>query len=203
MIIKKTSNIKLIFTFMVFIYFSLINLTCANENFIVTIVNKIPISKIDVINKAKLLSYSIEKNLNTNHLPKFYNQALENLINEKVILSEGLKINKNIENRVKKQSENLLLAEFKNSEIQLTNFLEQLSITKSTILDKYKTQLILGYLVKNKYRSQLINLETVVEKKINSEKNLRKVDLFELAEIVINKKNNLKLYNEIQSALQN
>ena len=120
LIIKKTLNIKLIVTFIVFIYFSLINLTCANENFIVTIVNKIPISKIDVINKAKLLSYSIENNLNTNNLPKFYNQALENLINEKVILSEGLKINKNIENLVKKQSENLLLAEFKNSEIQLT-----------------------------------------------------------------------------------
>ena len=179
------------------------NLTHANENFIVTIVNKIPISKIDIINKAKLLSYSIEKKLNTNNLPKFYNQAQENLINEKVILSEGLKINKNIENLVNKQSERLLLAEFKNSEIQLTNFLKKLSIPKSTILDKYKTQLILGYVVKNKYKSQLINLETIVEKKINSKKNLRKEDLFELAEIVINKKNNSKLYNEIQSALQN
>ena len=203
LIIKKTLNIRLIFTFFVFIYFSLINLTYANENFIVTIVNKIPISKIDIINKAKLLSYSIEKKLNTNNLPKFYNQAQENLINEKVILSEGLKINKNIENLVNKQSESLLLAEFKNSEIQLTNFLKKLSIPKSTILDKYKTQLILGYLVKNKYKSQLINLETIVEKNINSEKNLRKENLFELAEIVINKKNNTKLYNEIQSALQN
>ena len=203
LIIKKTLNIRLIFTFFVFIYFSLINLTYANQNFIVTIVNKIPISKIDIINKAKLLSYSIEKKLSTNNLPKFYNQAQENLINEKVILSEGLKINKNIENLVNKQSERLLLAEFKNSEIQLTNFLKKLSIPKSTILDKYKTQLILGYVVKNKYKSQLINLETIVEKNINSEKNLRKEDLFELAEIVINKKNNSKLYNEIQSALQN
>ena len=203
LIIKKTLYIRLIFTFFVFIYFSLINLTYANENFIVTIVNKIPISKIDIINKAKLLSYSIEKKLNTNNLPKFYNQALEILINEKVILSEGLKINKNIENLVNKQSESLLLVEFKNSEIQLTNFLKKLSIPKSTILDKYKTQLILGYVVKNKYKSQLINLETIVEKNINSEKNLRKEDLFELAEIVINKKNNSKLYNEIQSALQN
>jgi len=203
LIIKKTLYIRLIFTFFVFIYFSLINLTYANENFIVTIVNKIPISKIDIINKAKLLSYSIEKKLNTNNLPKFYNQAQENLINEKVILSEGLKINKNIENLVNKQSESLLLAEFKNSEIQLTNFLKKLSIPKSTILDKYKTQIILGYVVKNKYKSQLINLETIVEKNINSENNLRKEDLFELAEIVINKKNNSKLYNEIQSALQN
>jgi len=203
LIIKKTLYIRLIFTFFVFIYFSLINLTYANQNFIVTIVNKIPISKIDIINKAKLLSYSIEKKLNPNNLPKFYNQALENLINEKVILSEGFKINKNIENLVNKKSESLLLAEFKNSEIQLTNFLKKLSIPKSTILDKYKTQLILGYVVKNKYKSQLINLETIVEKNINSEKSLRKEDLFELAEIVINKKNNSKLYNEIQSALQN
>ena len=69
LIIKKILNIKLIVTFIVFIYFSLINLTCANENFIVTIVNKIPISKIDVISKAKLLSYSIEKNLNTDYKP--------------------------------------------------------------------------------------------------------------------------------------
>ena len=132
----------------------------------------------------------------------FYDFSIKNTEGEIVNFSK-LADNKNIENLVNKQSESLLLAEFKNSEIQLTNFLKKLSIPKSTILDKYKTQLILGYVVKNKYKSQLINLETIVEKNINSEKNLRKEDLFELAEIVINKKNNSKLYNEIQSALQN
>ena len=76
------------------------NLTYANENFIITTVNKFPISKIDVINKAKILLYSAERTADSNNLDKYYNQAIKDLINEKVVFSEGLKINKKIENLV-------------------------------------------------------------------------------------------------------
>ena len=44
------------------------------------------------------------------------------------------------------------------------------------------------------------NIEKLVDSKINSRK---KQDFFEIAEIVLNKKNNSTLYKEIQTALQN
>ena len=201
MIIKQTLNIKLIINSFVFIYLFFINLTYANENFIITTVNKFPISKIDLINKAKILLYSAERTADSNNLDKYYNQAIKELINEKVVFSEGLKINKKIENLVTPKAESLLLESFNNSEPQLNSFLKSLSIPKSALLEKYKTDLILGYIVKNKYKSQLKNIEKLVDNKINSAKN-QKQDLFEIAEIVLNK-NNFKLYKEIQTALQN
>ena len=203
LIIKETLNIRLILYCFVFVYLFLVNLTYANENFIVTTVNKLPISKIDVINKAKILLYFTEKTTGSNNLNKYYNQAIKDLINERVVFSEGVKINQKIENLVTPKAESLLLANFNNSESQLNNFLKSLSIPKSALLEKYKTDLILGYIVKNKYKSQLINIEKLVDNRINSSKNKPKQDLFELAEIVLNKKNNSKLYKEIQTALQN
>ena len=81
-------------------------------------------------------------------------------------------------------------------ESQLLNYKKKFYI----LLEKYKTDLILGYIVKNKYKSQLNNIEKLVYNKIKSRK---KQDLFEIAEIVLNKKNNSILYKEIQNALQN
>ena len=203
LIIKETLNIKLFLNCFVFVYFFLINLTYANENFIVTTVDKFPISKIDVTNKAKILLYSVEKTTDSNNLDKYYNEAINELINERVVFSEGFKINQKIEDLVTKKAESLLISDFNNSETQLNSFLKTLSIPKSALLEKYKTQLILGYIVKNKYKSQLINIEKLVDNKINSMKNKQKEDLFELAEIVFYKKNNSRLYEEIQAALKN
>jgi len=202
-LLMKNNNKKNLFvSSFIFVYFALTSVILASDNFIVTTVNKIPISKVDIINKSKILSYSIDKNFNSDNLSKFYDQALNNLISEKIILSEGLKNNKNIENLVEKQANKLLLEEFDNSEINLSQFLKKLSIPKSILIDKYKTQLILGYIIKNKYKSQLANLEISIEKKINTQKKQRMEDLFELAEIVINKKNNSKLFDDIQLALK-
>ena len=67
------------------------NLTYANENFIITTVNKFPISKIDVINKPKYYSTLQKELLTVIDLDKYYNQAIKDLINERVV-SEGLKM---------------------------------------------------------------------------------------------------------------
>ena len=48
---------------------------CAKENYILSTVNTIPISKIDVINRAKLISFSINQDLKFKNLKNFYNQS--------------------------------------------------------------------------------------------------------------------------------
>ena len=89
---------------------------CAKENYILSTVNTIPISKIDVINRAKLISFSINQDLKFKNLKSFYNQSYKVLINEKVIQSAGLRINKNINKIVSKQAYQLTLQNFDNSE---------------------------------------------------------------------------------------
>ena len=90
----KSLNFKLIFFIFLF-FIMLLKNAFSKENFIVTTVNKLPITKLDIVNKAKLIAYSIDNNSNLKNLKNYYNQALKTLINEKIIFSAGKKIKKN------------------------------------------------------------------------------------------------------------
>ena len=103
----------------------------SEENYIVTIVNNIPITKVDIYNRAKLISISINQNSKMKNIESYYNQSLQTLINEKVILSAGKKINKNLTSIVSNQANQMLLAEFENSKVKLDQFLKKHSISKS------------------------------------------------------------------------
>ena len=202
-IIKKDFNFRLLVIVNIFVCNIIANNAFCSENFILTTVNKIPITKNDVVNRAKLLSFSIENKSNSERLKNYYNQSLNALINEKVILSAGLKINKNIVEMVSRKANQLLLNEFKNSKETLNQFINQLSIPKATLLEKYYSQLIWGIVLKNKFKKQLISLDKQIEINLKEEKNKTSEDLFDLAEIVISKKNNRILLTKIKAALMN
>ena len=72
-------NFKFFF-FIIFFFITLVKNVFGDENYIVTIVNKIPITKVDVINRAKLISVSIDKNISQDNLKNYYNLlSLKNL----------------------------------------------------------------------------------------------------------------------------
>ena len=79
---KKLNNIKKItlYKHLILILFVLSNTifgkVFANENYILSTVNKLPITKIDVINRAKLISFSIDQDLKFRNLKNFYNKSL-------------------------------------------------------------------------------------------------------------------------------
>ena len=95
-IIKQFLKLKLLIIINIIFCNIFLNNAFSSENFVVTTVNKIPITKNDIVNRAKIISFSIEKNTDFKKLQNYYNQALNSLINEKIILSAGLKINNNI-----------------------------------------------------------------------------------------------------------
>jgi len=166
------------------------------ENYIVTIVNKIPITKVDIFNRAKLISLSIDKNSEVKNLENYYSQSHQTLINEKIIFSAGEKINKNLSSIVANQANQMLLAEFENSKEKLDQFIKIHSIPKSTLLEKYKAQLIWGIVLRKKYKRQF----SKIEKKIESKEYKNNEDLYDLAEIIIN--NNNRLLEKINFALK-
>ena len=170
-IIKTNFNFRLLVIINIFVCNIIANNAFCSENFILTTVNKIPITKNDVVNRAKLLSFSIENKSNSERLKNYYNQSLNALINEKVILSAGLKINKNIVEMVSPKASQLLLNEFKNSKLTLNQFINQLSIPKSTLLEKYNSQLVWGIVLKNKFKKQLISLDKQIESSLKEEEN--------------------------------
>lgn len=200
--IKITINIlskSLIIILFQFIFFSKLY---SQENFVLTTVNKLPITNIDVVNRAKLISFSMNKDLNFKNLHKFYNQSLNTLIEEKIIQSEGLLINKNLNKIVYKKALQLALLKYDNSEVKLDQFVKKLSITKSTVLEKYQGQLIWANVLGKKYKLQLNNLEKKIEQTIKNKELNKNEDLYDLAEIIIEKKNNFQLLEQINLALK-
>lgn len=195
-------NLKLLIIIF-FSFFTLCKTVYSNENYIVALVNKMPITKFDVINRAKLIAFSVEKNVTVKKLENYYNQSLKVLINEKIIFSAGYKINKNLSSLVSKKANELLLTEFKNSKLKLNNFIIDYSVPKSALIEKYKAQLIWGIVLKHKYKSQFAKIEKNIEQSFKLKRNRETVDLYDLAEIVIDGNNNSKLLKNIKDALNN
>ena len=201
-------NINFIFLSLKFlfliIFFSAVTFKNAftEDNYIVAIVNKIPITKVDIFNRAKLISISINQNAELKNIKNYYNQSLKTLINEKIILSAGNKINKNLSSIVSNQANQLLLAEFENSKIKLDQFVKKYSISKSTLLEKHKAQLIWTIVLRKKYKTQFSKIEKNIKQTLESNENINNEDLYDLAEIVIYKNNNNKLFKKINLALK-
>ena len=202
-IIKQFLKLKLLIIINVIFCNIFINSAFGSENFVVTTVNKIPITKNDIVNRAKIISFSIEKNTDFKKLQNYYSQALNSLINEKIILSAGLKINNDIIKIVTPKANQILLNEFDNSKDKLNKFINYLSIPKAKLLEKYESQLVWGIVLKNKFKDQLLKLDNIVQNDIEDRKNRKTEDLYDLAEIVISKNNNQNLLNQIKYALKN
>ena len=191
-ILKIGNNMNITFNFLnlktlfLIIFFSthIFKNAFSEENYIVTIVNNIPITKIDIFNRAKLVSISVDKNSKVKNIENYYNQSLQTLINEKIIFSAGKKINKNLSSLVSNQANQILLAEFQNSKQKLNQFIKKYSIPKSTLLEKYKAQLIWGIVLRNKYKKQFSKIEKNIEQTLESNEYRNNEDLYDLAEIV-------------------
>ena len=175
---------------------------CAKENYILSTVNTIPISKIDVINRAKLISFSINQDLKFKNLKSFYNQSHKALINERVIYSAGLRINKNINKIVSKKAYQLTLQKFDNSEDKFKKFIKKLSIPKSAILEKSETQLIWSIVLRDRFKSEIDRLEEKFNENILGNNSQNQQDLYDIAEIVIDRSGNNNLLKNINLALQ-
>ena len=201
-IIKQFLKLRLLIIINIIFCNIFINNAFGSENFVVTTVNKIPITKNDIVNRAKIISFSIKKNTDFKKLQNYYNQALNSLINEKIILSAGLKINNNIIKIVTPKANQILLNEFDNSKVKLDKFINYLSIPKAKLLEKYESQLVWGIVLKNKFKDQLLKLDNIVQNDIENRKNRKTEDFYDLAEIVISKNNNQNLLNQIKSALK-
>ena len=182
--------------------FSMLNNVNAKENYIVALVNNLPITKIDVIERAKLISYSIYQNVEFKNLNKFYDQSIRSLVQDNIKKHEGLKYNANILNSVANRAYELTLSEYQNSEKKFNQFTNKLSISKSSILNRYEAELIWGIVLKNKFKQQSISIDKEITKIIRLKELEKNKDKYDLAEIVIPKKNNLDLFNKIMSALK-
>ena len=208
MIGKKLKNIKIITSYknLILILFLLSNTffgkIFANENYVLSTVNNLPITKFDVINKAKIIAFSINQDLQFKNLKSFYNQSLKTLTNERIIEASGLLINKNINKMVYKQAYQLTLQDFDNSENKLNKFINKLSIPKSTIVDKFKSQLIWSTILRDTFKKEIQNIDKQSKEIFRKQTARSKTTLYDLAEIVLEKRGNAQILKNINLALK-
>ena len=205
---KKLNNIKIITTYkyLVLIFFLLSNTffgkTFANDNYVLSTVNNLPITKFDVINRAKIISFSIDQDLAFKNLKNFYNQSLKILTDERIIEASGVLINKNINKILYNQAYQLTLQNFDNSENKLNEFIDKLSIPKSTIVDKFKSKLIWSTVIRDRFKIEIKNIEKKSKEIFRQQTARSKITLYDLAEIVLEKKGNAQVLQNINLALK-
>ena len=200
---KVYHKLKVILGFLVIVFIPHNISANTSANYIVMIVNDLPITKVDVIDRAKLIHYSLKKNIQFENLNKLYQQSLQTLINENIMISAGLELNKNIEIIVKNKAYKITLSNFQNSEKKLNQFINKLSISKQSVLNKYESDLIWGKVLKSTFKQDIININDKVQLLIKQEKLKSNKDKYDLAEIVIPRKNNDSLFKKILKALNN
>jgi len=174
----------------------------ANENYVLSTVNNLPITKFDVINKAKIISFSIDQDLKFTNLKSFYNQSLKTLTDERIIEASGLLINKNINKIVYNQAYQLTLQDFDNSENKFNEYIDKLSIPKSTIVDKFKSQLIWSAVLRDTFKIEFQDIDKKSKEIFRKQTARSKITLYDLAEIVLEKKGNAQLLKNINLALK-
>ena len=110
---KEKMNYKLLAKLLLFICITFSSPLLAKEkNYIVALVDKDPITFIDLKEKAKLIHYTQNKNINYKQIQDLYKKSLDVMIEEKLLISEALKYNKDILKLSKKDSLRLLLPKF-------------------------------------------------------------------------------------------
>ena len=182
--------------------FTMFSNVYAKENYIVVLVNNLPITKIDVVDRAKLISYSINQDFKFKNLHKFYDQSLKSLIKDSIKRHAGLQYNPNILNSVNNEAYKRTLSNYQNSEKILNEFINKISISKASIVNRYKTQIIWEIVLKKKFKQQFVNINKEIKKLIKLDIIEKNKDKYDLAEIVLPKKNNLELYNKIMASLK-
>jgi hypothetical protein len=119
------------------------------------------------------------------------------------MISAGLELNKNIETLVKKRAYQRTLSNFQNSEKKFNEFIKKLSISKQSVLNKYESELIWATVLKSTFKQDIININEKAKSLIKQEKlNINK-DKYDLAEIVIPRKDNKELIKKVLKALDN
>ena len=206
MIKNKTNQLffktLIIITVGILFSFTIKNNVSAKENYIVALVNNLPITKIDVMDRAKLISYSLDQNTKFINLHMFYDQSLQSLITDNVKKHAGLKYNNINLNSISKEAYLITLSDYQNSEMVLNDFINKLSISKASIVNRYETEIIWKNVLQNKFKQQFINIDHEIKKIIKLNEIEKNKDKYQLAEIVIPRKNNLALFNEIISSLK-
>lgn len=182
------------------LFFKTFVASAEEKNFIVALINNSPITFIDIKEKSKLIYYTKHRKNDYKNLENYYQNALEKLIAQTLLINEGVKYNNDILELSSKDALNILEAQFSNKKSLLKKFLENTQISKKILLENIQTNLISKYILRNKFKNEVKIYETEVEKQIKDiqlKQNDNQLDYEELVFYLKGNNNPDKLFNQV------
>ena len=185
-----------------FIYIILPLQVVKADNYIVALIDNDPITSIDILEKSKLLHFNNKKNNNYNNLNIYFKKSLNLLIEEKLIINEAKKFNKDILLLTKANASNLVLKNFSGSKEKFKRFLNKYKLSEEIFLMNLQIKMIKKFLIDNQFSNELElytkQIDEEAEKIIENEK----LDQVNFEEIRIYKDKNTKNINKILKLIQ-
>ena len=200
----KVNNFCFHITFFIklFIYIILPLQVVKADNYIVALIDNDPITSIDILEKSKLLHFNNKKNNNYDNLNIYFKKSLNLLIEEKLIINEAKKFNKDILLLTKANASNLVLKNFSGSKEKFKGFLNKYKLSEEIFLMNLQINMIKKFLIDNQFSNELElytkQIDEEAEKIIENEK----LDQVNFEEIRIYKDKNTKNINKILKLIQ-
>ncbi len=182
------------------LFFKTFAASAEEKNFIVALINNIPITFIDIKEKSKLIYYTKYKKNDYKNLENYYQDALEKLIAQTLLINEGVKYNKDILELSSKDALNILESQFSNKKSLLKKFLKNTQISKNILIKNIQTNLISKYILRNKFKNEVKIYETEVEKQIKDIQLKQKENQLDYEELVFYPRDNKdsdKILNQV------
>ncbi len=199
---KLNNLISIKLLLIIFVLFCLTNKGFANKkNFVIATVDRVPITYIDLKERAKLIYFLKNRKNDYKNLKSYYHISLKKLISDKLLISKATEFNDQIEQLTKKDANEYILSRYQNSSEVLEKFLKENSISKEIYISNIQIEIIKKFLIGKMFEKEYEDYLKEINKSFNIKKKLDEIDLEQI--IVNSKVSNLKLINKIDNQIYN
>ncbi len=167
------------------------------DNYIVALVDNNPITSIDILEKSKLIHFNTKKNNDYGNIEIYFKKSLDKLVEEKLIINEAKKFNKDILILTKNDASSFVLKNFSGSRIKFEDFLNKFNLSEDVFLMNFQIKMIKKYLIDNQFSNELELYTKQVDEEASQILKDKKLNQVNFEEIRIHKDKNTKKLNQI------
>ena len=175
------------------------SLAFENQSKIISIINGIPITTLDLNERLNIFLTESNLDKNSDNKIKFKDTIINTLIEEELKFQEAQRINPSLISRAKEKAENLLQLSLGPEKEKIEKNLNTFGASYQHFLRLFTADVIWSSIIKSKYEKQFIKIEEEVKSRLKElELNFQEPH-FKLSEMIVTKKNNIN--NEKSSLL--
>ena len=200
---KLKNNKNFIYKLAVLVFLLLVNnKTFSNEkNYVIATIDRVPITLIDLKEKAKLIYFFRNKKNDYKNINKYFEISLNELISDNLLIKKAEQFNKNILQLTKRDAEKFILARHQNSSKVLNRFLTKNGLSSEVYISKIQIEIIKKFLIGKMFQKEYDDYLNEINEITKKNKSADKIDIEQI--LVKGKVNNTKIINNVEKQINN